>query len=164
MRLNLRPVTQREAFPFIQHHHRHHDVPQGWLWGHGVEDEDGRLVGVAVVGRPVARMLDEGYTCEVTRLCTLGTGNACSALYSAAWRAAQAKGYRRILTYILSGETGESLENAGWDFLWRTGGGSWDRKRRPRVDKHSTEPKQAWGKGAWRELTEQRQVAVAAGE
>ena len=118
MSLNLRPITLRDAGEFIKAHHRHHGVPQGWLWGHAVEDADGTLVGVCTVGRPVARALDDGYTCEVTRLCTLGTYNACSILYAAARRAAIDKGYRRGITYILDSEDGGSLRAAGWG-AWR---------------------------------------------
>jgi len=84
----LRPITQKEAFAFIRDHHRHHNVPVGALWHHACHDEDGRLCGVAIVGRPFARKLDDGLSCEVTRLCTDGTFNACSILYAAARRVA----------------------------------------------------------------------------
>ncbi|GLI00644.1 XF1762 family protein [Phytohabitans aurantiacus] len=57
------------------------------------------LVGVAIVGRPVARHLDDGLTLEVTRVATDGHRNACSLLYAAAWHAAKALGYRRLITY-----------------------------------------------------------------
>lgn len=153
MSVQLRPVTQADAFEFVRRHHRHHDVPVGALWQHGAMDADGRLIGVAVVGRPVSRNLDDQLTAELTRLCTVGTMDACSLLYGAARRCAlQTKGYRRFLTYILESESGESLEASGLKYLWTTGGGSWDRKGRPRVDKHPTEPKRAYGAGAWREL------------
>ena len=150
--IDLRPVTQKEAFAFIRDYHRHHGVPVGALWWHGVADNVGRLVGVAVVGRPVARRLDDGLTCEVTRLCTVGTPNACSMLYAASWRVAQAKGYRRILTYILSSEDGGSLRAAGWKLLGDTPGRSWSVPSRPREDRHPTVPKFKYGMGAWREL------------
>ncbi len=150
--LELRPITRDEAFPFIREYHRHHNVPVGWLWAHGVQDQDGRLVGVAIVGRPVAREYDDGLTCEVTRLATNGFPNACSMLYGAAWRVAQSKGYRRILTYILGSEDGATLRAAGWQLLGHVKGRSWDCPSRPRTDKHPTEDKQRWGKGAWREL------------
>lgn len=150
--IELRPIYQKEAFAFVRENHRHHDVPVGSLWQHAVHDIEGILRGVAVVGRPVARNLDDGFTCEVTRLCTDGADNACSMLYSAAWRAAQPKGYRRILTYILSSESGISLEAAGWHKLWETDGGSWSRPSRHRDDEHPLEPKVAYGRGAWREL------------
>lgn len=149
--IELRPITQKLAFAFVKEHHRHHGVPVGALWWHGVHNEDGQLVGVAIVGRPVARRLDDGFTCEVTRLCTNGAPNTCSMLYSAAWRTAQAKGYRRILTYILESENGASLRAAGWDHLGDTPGRSWSVPSRPREDKHPTVPKLKFGKGAWRE-------------
>jgi hypothetical protein len=34
---------------------------------------DGKLVGVAIAGRPVARRLDDGKTLEVLRVCTDGS-------------------------------------------------------------------------------------------
>ena len=111
--IDLRPVKREEARAFIRDHHRHHGVPVGWLWLHGAQDADGVLAGVCVVGRPVAKELDDGLTMEVTRLATLGQRNACSLLYGAARRAAIAKGYRRGLTYILSSEDGASLRAAG---------------------------------------------------
>lgn len=116
-------------------------------------------VGVAIVGRPVARALDDGLTVEVTRLCTDGEPNACSMLYAAARRTADAKGYRRGLTYILKSEWdrfegnrrtgGRSLLAAGYRFLWEVDGRSWNCKSRPRTDKHPTEDKIALGWGAW---------------
>lgn len=42
-------------------------------------------------------------------------------------------------------------EAAGWRKLWNVRGRSWDTPRRPRIDKHPTEDKQAWGHGAWPE-------------
>jgi len=151
--LELRPVKRDDARPFIRDHHRHHGVPTGFMWAHGVHDDNGELVGVATVGRPVARELDDGLTCEVTRLCTNGTPNACSMLYGAARRAAIAKGFRRGLTYILASEDGASLIAAGWLWLWAVRGRSWDTKSRRRVDKHPTEDKIADGWGAWPQLT-----------
>lgn len=97
-RLEIVPVTFRQARAFITTHHRHHPPPPGIKFAVGVA-ADGHLVGVAIVGRPVARHLDDGRTAEVTRTCTDGTTNANSALYGAAWRAARALGYRRLVTY-----------------------------------------------------------------
>lgn len=98
-------------------------------------------MGVAVVGRPVARMLQDGFTAEVTRLCTDGTRNACSMLYSACWRAAKALGYRKMITYILNTEPGTSLKAAGWKVIGERGGGSWSVPSRPRVDNHPLQRK-----------------------
>ena len=79
--LELTPLTLKEARVFVDRHHRHHRSPQGGLFAVGVALA-GRVVGVAIVGRPVARHLATGYTAEVTRLCVLeGTPNAASKLY-----------------------------------------------------------------------------------
>jgi hypothetical protein len=143
--LKLVPVTFKQASAFIRAHHSHHLPPVGWRWGHGVALE-GQLVGVATVGRPVARELDrpELRTVEVTRCCTDGTKNAASMLYGAAWRAAKALGYRRLITYTLVSESGICLYAAGWRVVGQTRGGSWDCPSRPRIDKHPTEPKTLW--------------------
>lgn len=148
-RIELRPVSQKDAFDFIREYHRHHNVPVGALWWHGVHDDEGTLCGVAVVGRPVARKLDDGLSVEVTRLCTNGTFNACSILYAASRRVALDKGYRRGLTYILEDEDGASLRASGWDFLGITPGKSWSVPTRPREDKHPLGPKHRYGFGIW---------------
>lgn len=128
-------VDLAEANAFVEAHHRHHRPVVGHLFSIGAA-LDGRIVGVVIVGRPVARMRDDGETTEVTRLCTDGTKNACSFLYGAAARAAFALGFRRIGTYILASEPGTSLTGAGWRLVGETAGGSWSRDSRPRVDKH----------------------------
>ncbi|MEO3852768.1 XF1762 family protein [Streptomyces sp. B8F3] len=97
-RLEIVPVTFRQASDFITTHHRHHRPPQGMKFALGVA-ADGHLVGAATIGRPLARHLDDGRTAEVTRTCTDGTTNANSALYGAAWRAARSLGYLRLITY-----------------------------------------------------------------
>jgi hypothetical protein len=145
----LRPVQRIEARQFVLDHHRHHGWVSGFLWLHGLAGDGGALSGIAVVGRPVARALQDGLTMEVTRLCTDGEPNGCSMLYGAARRAAIAKGYRRGLTYILASETGASLRAAGWRLLWRVPGRSWDTPTRPRTDKHPTVDKLAYGWGDW---------------
>jgi hypothetical protein len=75
---------------------------------------------------------------------TDGTRNACSALYAAAWRAASAIGYRRLVTYTLPSEGGASLRGAGWKCTGEAGGGSWARPSRPRVDMHPMQQKMRW--------------------
>jgi hypothetical protein len=132
-RLGLQPITYPEACRFIDQHHRHHLPPQGWKFGIAVNDGE-KVVGVVTIGRPVSRMLDDGYTLEVTRCCTDGTKHAASMLYGAAWRACKALGYRRLITYTLIEESGTSLKAAGWKPLYETAGGSWSRDSRPRVD------------------------------
>jgi hypothetical protein len=141
--LSLQPVTLREAAAFIALHHRHHKAPRGWKFGVGVA-RDGEVVGVATVGRPVSRVLDDGWTLEVNRCCTDGARNAASMLYGACARAARALGYRRLVTYTLASESGTSLKASGWRVLWQTAGGSWSCPSRPRTNKASTEPKTLW--------------------
>src|SRR2546426_11831350 len=99
MSLELVPITLDEAKVFIGKEHRHHAPPVGHRWSIGVVGPDGVLCGVVVTGRPVARAVNRYVTAEVTRLATDGTKNACSILYAAAARAAQAMGYKKIQTY-----------------------------------------------------------------
>jgi hypothetical protein len=114
MTLTIVPVTFRQACQFIDAHHRHHRPPQGMRLALGVADES-TMVGVATVGRPVARHLDDGRTAEITRTCCAdGARNANSMLYAACWRAARAIGYQRLVTYTQTGETGGSLRAAGF--------------------------------------------------
>lgn len=139
----MQPITFAEARVFIEEHHRHHGTPVSHKFSIAANDGQ-KVVGVVVVGRPVARHYDDGYTLEVARCCTDGTKNACSLLYGAAWRAAKALGYRRIVTYTLISEDGASLRAAGWTVLHKTQGGTWNREGRPRVDKAPLEPKLCW--------------------
>ena len=124
-------------------HHRHHKPSQGYKFAIAVNDGE-KIVGVITVGRPVARMLDNGFTAEVTRCCTDGTRNACSMLYGAAWRTARAMGYKRLITYVLASESGVSLKASGWQEIGSAGGGSWSRENRKRVDTHPTGEKTLW--------------------
>jgi len=145
-RLRLVPMTLAKASDYITKFHRHHRPPQGYRFAVGCE-RGGELLGVAVVGRPVARMLDDGLTAEVTRLCTTGEKNVCSFLYGACARAARELGYRRIITYILASEDGTSLRASGFACeAEQTGGGGWNRPGRARIDKAPTEPKQRYGR------------------
>ena len=143
MTLELQPITYREACDFIRKHHSHHLPPQGHKFSLAVNDSN-KIVGIAVIGRPVARHLDDGWTAEVTRCCTDGTKHVASKLYAAAWRAARAMGYKRLITYTLKEERGTSLIAAGWKVIGKTDGGTWHRKDRPRIDKHPTGQKTLW--------------------
>lgn len=137
------PMTLREARAYVDRVHRHHRAPQGGLFAIGAADGDA-IVGVVIVGKPVARMNDADFTAEVTRLATDGSRNACSLLYAAAWRACRAMGYRRLITYTLATEPGTSLRAAGWRVVGEVKGRSWDTPSRPRVDKHPTQDKLRW--------------------
>lgn len=130
----LRPIILRDARRFIGEHHRHNLPPKGWKFGVGLW-EGHTLIGVGVAGQPVARLMDDGVTLEVTRVCTTGEKNANSMIYGALARAAKALGYHRIITYTLAEESGVSLRAAGWTVDAEVAGqASWSRKDRVRVD------------------------------
>lgn len=144
MKLRHGRITLDEANGFVRDHHRHHPPVVGHLFSLGAFLGE-RLVGVAIVGRPVSRHRDDGLTAEVTRLCTDGTRNACSFLYGAAARAAFALGFLRIGTYTVPREGGASLRAAGWRLIGQRGGGEWSVPSRPRKSaKHPTEQKLLW--------------------
>ena len=151
MTLSLAPIDFADAAEFVGLHHRHHNPPVGWKFGIAAM-EGNVLRGVVMVGRPLARHTDDGMTLEVLRCCTDGVKNGCSFLYAAAWRAARAMGYRRIITFTLPEEGGASLRATGWRELYKTKGGSWDRPGRPRIDKAPTLPKTLW------EMTDEAQT------
>ena len=138
--LALTPISLREANAFVERNHRHHKGVTGHKFSIGCT-WDGELVGVAIMGRPVSRYLDDGLTLEVNRLCTTGAENACSMLYGAAARAARAMGYQKIITYTLDTEPGTSLRAAGWQCAGPAGGERWTGKRRPAADLYPPQKK-----------------------
>lgn len=159
MKLELVPIFQGPAFAYIKQIHRHHRPPEGSVFQLACSDGvttvrvmvkkkkilvpvDLMVNGVAVIGRPQGRRSQDGFTLEVTRLCTDGTKNACSMLYSAAWRIAREMGYKRLITYILESEPGTSLRASNWRYVGKRGGGSWSVPSRPRKDNHPLEQKQ----------------------
>ena len=113
--LTLTPISLKDANAFVAQHHRHHRPVTGHKFSIACT-EAGRLAGVAIVGRPVSRYLDDGHTLEVNRLCTDGTKNACSFLYAAAWRAARAMGYRKTFWTRRAGPVCGPL--AGYALVW----------------------------------------------
>lgn len=154
--MNAIPLTLAEANQFIEKHHRHHHKVIRDKFRVGCE-VGGKLVGVATVGQPLARLLCDGYTLEVTRLCTDGTKGVCSFLYSRCARIAKEMGYKKIITYILETEDGTSLKASGWHCeAEKCGGGSWNVPSRPRevvvttlfgeVQKYPIGKKQRWAK------------------
>lgn len=134
MTLRVIPCSLAVANAYVEKHHRHHTAMQGHKFSIAVVDEDGKPRGVAIVGRPVSRVLDDGYTLEVNRCCTDGAKNACSMLYGSAWKAAKAMGYTKLITYTLPSEGGTSLRAAGWTLIGERGGGNWNCQSRPRMD------------------------------
>lgn len=144
MKLMHGRVTLDEANAFVRDHHRHHQPVIGHLFSLGAFIGE-RLVGVAIVGRPVSRIRDDGLTAEVTRLCTDGTRNAASFLLGRAAAAAFALGFVRIGTYTIPDEGGASIRAAGWRLLGRRGGGEWSSPSRPRKSaKFPTTQKHLW--------------------
>lgn len=143
--LKLCPVTLKTAQAFIKERHRHHKSPVGHKFSIGVR-QGKDLVGVAVVSRPVSRILDAQNIAEVSRLCTDGTPNACSILYAACARAAKAMGYDKIVTYVLESECGSSLTASGWvcEGAKRSNGIGWG-KRWDKEEEHP-EKKIRWAK------------------
>lgn len=128
-KFDLVRISLGEANAFVRAHHRHHKPVIGHLFSIGAattDSDDGgacKIIGVSIIGRPVARMRDDGITAEVTRLCTDGTKDAPSFLYGASARAAFALGFKRIGTYILATEPGTSLTASGWRLIGHAGGG-----------------------------------------
>jgi hypothetical protein len=142
--LELQPISFAEAAAFVTLHHRHHTAPVGHKFSIAINDGE-QVVGVVMVGRPVSRKLDNTWTLEVNRCCVLDNiPNGCSMLYSAAWRAAKALGYKRLITYTLQTEPGTSLKAAGWKVIGETAGKSWNVPTRHRVDKHPLQPRLLW--------------------
>lgn len=120
-KMKLIPISLKEASQFVHEYHRHNKPLKFHKFSIGVKFDD-VLVGVVIVGRPVARSMDDGVTAEVSRLCVNENApkNACSFLYGAAWRAWRAMGGQRIITYTLQSENGASLRGAGWKILHQT--------------------------------------------
>lgn len=124
MKLIIKPITFKQACAFISQHHRHHKPTIGCKFCIGCFDGE-MMVGCAVCGRPVSRHLDDGLTCEINRLCTDGTRNACSVLYGACCRVARAMGYKKVVTYILESESGASLKASNFVCEGKAGGVKW---------------------------------------
>ena len=143
MNLQVVPVSLRDANAYVAQKHRHHGPTRGHKFSIGVTDGE-QLRGVAIVGRPLARKLDNGQIAEVLRVCSDGTPNVCSMLLGACRRAALAMGYKKIVTYTLNSESGASLKAAGFKATKRVSGASWSRQGREREDKHPLDDKIRW--------------------
>lgn len=145
VRLQVVPCELRDANEFVTRLHRHHKRATGHRWSCAVQTvPDETTVGVAIVGRPVARMTDQRRIVEAVRVCTDGTPNACSALYGAVCRQQKAHGYEKAQTFILESEPGTSLRAAGWRPVAFSDGGSWSRQTRLRADDAPLDRKVRW--------------------
>jgi hypothetical protein len=147
--LFLIPVTLRQANEFAAAFHRHNKPTQGGKWAVGVSDGES-LVGVGIVGRPIARLLDDGWTAEVLRNCCRdGAKNAASMIYGACWRAWRAMGGKRLITYTLATEAGTSLRASGFRIVAQVQTGQWSRERAGRFREYqaiSDQQKFRWEK------------------
>lgn len=156
--MEAKPIELKEANAFVERLHRHHAPVYRDKFRVACYSGN-ELHGVVQCGRPVNRVLDDGETLEVVRLCTDGFPNACSFLYSRAARIAKEMGYKKIITYILASESGASLKASGWTLeADNCGGTSWDCPSRPRETedaqlslfpnkrKYPNEKKQRWAK------------------
>ena len=143
------PITLRDANAFVRQHHRHHDSVTGCKFAVGLtKTVDGvdHLIGVAICGRPVSRVLDDGFTLEINRLCVTEDGNTCSMLYGACSRIAKEMGYKKVITYILESEPGTSLRASNFRLEdARCGGENWTGSRK-RKNNRCPEMKQRWAK------------------
>lgn len=144
------PLTLKAANDFVALHHRHHGPITAGLdyFRIGATDAEGVLRAVAIVSRPPNRNSDDGTTCEVVRLSSDGSRNACSFLYGACARVAREMGFQRMITYTLESESGASLRAAGWK-LEKQGIKSWWQShqvagRTVKAREHYAELKQRW--------------------
>lgn len=144
LKLETRPITLKKASSFVNQHHRHHVSPQGHKFSIALSDGD-ETIGVVIAGRPVSRYQDDGTTLEVTRCCVKEVyKNGVSKLYAAVCQAAKAMGFKRVITYTLTEESGISMKASNFHLTRVSTGGSWNSKARQRVDKHPTGSKLLW--------------------
>lgn len=131
-RFELHPCSFSEAKAFVARFHRHHQPPQGHKFSLKAV-LNGCVVGVAIVGRPVGRHQDDGWTLEITRLCTDGTRNACSFLIGRVKRAGRALGYKRLISYTLMTEPGASWRASGMEQVGTVPPGKWAHNEAPPI-------------------------------
>ncbi len=149
--LQVKPVEFAIAKEFVAKYHKHNKAPVGWKYGASIWNGTNQI-GVAMVGRPVARAIDSTKVVEVNRLCIRRNipkplaWNACSQLYGWAAREAQARGFEKIITYTLETEAGTALKAAGWIPEAKTKGGSWNTPSRGRKDTAPTCRKVRWAR------------------
>ena len=143
-RLEIVPISLKDAKIWVNRTHRHHRAPQGGYFAVAVA-RDNEVIGVAIVGRTLSRSLDDGWTVEATRVAVLeNQPNACSKLYAQAWKTARALGYRRMVTYTLDTEPGTSLRAAGWKIIGEVKGRHWHTPSRPRINREPLQDKLRW--------------------
>jgi hypothetical protein len=131
-----KPVTLAKANEIVAQYHRHNRPVVGHRFSIAAYDGD-QLVGVAIVGRPIARAEDQEIDAEILRVCTVPDApkNTCSYLYAACRRIWSAWGGRTIRTTTLATESGASLRGAGFKMVKelsaRKGWDTPSRRRKP---------------------------------
>ena len=144
MSLETRPIPVKRALRWNKATHRRLPDVAGLMWAIAAL-RDSQIVGIALVGRPNARLLDSQElpqdALQVVRVAVLegdasasGHKGANSILYGACARAARDMGAVDCFTYIHHDEPGTSLRAAGWveDIAHDSIGGSYDRPSRAR--------------------------------
>ena len=151
-KLEIRPVSFAVAAGFVRRHHAHNAAPVAWRYGAAIANGPTRLLGVVMVGNPVARGLMGRGMVEVNRLCIrrdvprVLAWNACSQLYGWAAREAETRGFSRIVTYTRADEDGTSLTASGWARDARVRGRSWSSPARARRDQGVPIDKCRWSR------------------
>jgi len=144
--IRLRPCYRAEWVKWVPAVHRHHKTPPLQVVFAVAAEHAGAVVGVVLVEAPKARLSNDGTTLEVTRLALTGTHprNAGSRLLGAAWRAAQAMGCERMISYTRTDEAGAVYRAASWHPVCETPPRSWPDERHldllPGIIKPASEP------------------------
>lgn len=147
-KLEAVPLPLRVCNEYIENFHRHNKPVQGSKFSFGCKYK-GKLVAVCVVGRPISRFKDDGYTAEVTRICVFddAPNGVNSFLYARSWRAWKAMGGKRIITYTLQSESGCSLRGANWRIINEVEINKkqgWLNRDNRKLQQASKEPKFCW--------------------
>ena len=138
------PCSVSRAREVVDAWHRHHGAPDERNPANDSVICSDRSSVESASARSVARLLDDGWTLEVTRVATDGTPNACSALYGIARRIAATLGYARLITYTRADEPGSSPRAAGLTDDGPIRARSWDMPGRPRTDKTEIVQRRRW--------------------
>lgn len=152
--MKFTPISLKDANAFVEKFHRHNKPVIRAKYQLGLL-KDTELIGVGIVGRPVARALDNGKTLEVLRVCIKeGNPNACSKMYARLRRIAFLLGFEKVITYTLKSESQSSLKALKAVVEAETKPHSWNCKSRPRQhQKIYDEPKLRWNLGVETDLS-----------
>lgn len=143
--MRIVPISLKQANDFVETHHRHNKKVVSHKVSIGLE-ENGELVGVGIAGIPIARLLDDGKTLELRRICVKeGKPNGCSMLMARLKQIGQLMGYEKVITYTLQRESGSSLKAVRARIVAEGRPGVWKRKGKPYVHQAVyDEPKWRW--------------------